>query len=682
MKRFVSLFFIVFFMLFTSTVWGEVQTAPAWSYIKAGSAEEAGLNRSLALIPPPNPPIPEEEVKKLAADAGGLDKYPDANVVRLFSRDRTAFDGEGYFHLIQQEAIKILTNNAVKQYSSIDIGYSLPYRRIRILDAYIISKSGKITHIPEKDIIDVASSSGARSNIYEPIWRKKEILFPGVEPGTTIYYRFEECAVSPTMPGTLNWGQPFRLNNPLLSSSCCLKGPSDVPIHWYVSNDAAHKVVFKETSEDGFKKYCWTGGNLPMIVSEPGMIPLRELMSSLIVSNKTWSEYSKDESILVEPNLVPDEAIKNKVHSLIKGVNDNYEKERILFQYVTKKVRYMGVTFGKRPGFNPDPVSRTFANNAGVCKDKAGLLTAMLRIAGIDAYYTLNNPTCYIFKQVAVDQFNHAIVAARLPKEKNFRYLDVTSQFDMQMIPATSGGTGVLKIMPKGADIDTIPISSPNDNMGWINAETSFSEKGELISKINYHSLGYHDSMIRGALYYINISNHKEFIGGLLQKISSGAELKSFKFSPKPVDDLNHPVKIEIEYSIPKYLVKTGKYALFKIPGTLSALDWGYKDALRAASIPTRNYPVNLSATSGMTTTETVRIPSKYRIKELPTAINIKNDTINFVQKYISENNSVTLKQVFMLKKPRITPEEYSEFQKSLTTIKSATRAFVILEEK
>ncbi len=655
--------------------------AAQWSHITPGSEEEAGLHRSLNLQPPENPVVSVDELKQRAEAAGGLEEHPNADAITLISWDRTAFDAEGYYHLLQQEAVKILTERGVKQNGTVELGYGIPYDRVRVLDALIISPQGDVTKIRPEEIKDVADSSGANANIYEPIWRKKVILFPGAAPGSIVYVRFENCAVRVRTPGTLNWGHTFRDVDPIVSASCCLIGPSDKPLHWYVTNDPEHNVKFTKTVSGDHTQYCWTGGNLPEIKPETGMIPVQELKTSLLISTATWKEYSKTESKFVEPNLVPDDAIRAKVAELTAGMGDPAEKQRALFQYVTRKVRYMGVAFGKRPGINPDPVTRTFANNAGVCKDKAGLLTAMLRVAGIEAYYTLNNPTMHIFPQVALDQFNHAIVASRLPGEKQFTYLDVTADLVRSMCPADSGGTGVLRIMPEGADIDVIPVKTAEENMGYLTARDIISGSGDMTASVECYGEGNWDSMFRGALYYVNPGQHNELFGNIIQRISSGATLIKSEFTPHPVDDLSEPVRLSVQYSAPDFLVRTGKYALFKTPGTAAAFNWMYQHALDMASVPRRQYPLDLGSTSGLTTTETIEIPSNYKVKTLPPKRHIDSGGITFDQEFTSEGKTVTLKQKFLLNKPRISPETYPAFQSALNRVKSAARYFVILEE-
>ena len=72
--------------------------------------------------------------------------------------------------------------------------------------------------------------------------------------------------------------------------------------------------------------------------------------------------------------------MKQTVETLTAGAKTDMDRIKSLFYYVSKKVRYMGLTPEKdRPGFEPHDVKITFDKKYGVCRDKAALLVSMLR---------------------------------------------------------------------------------------------------------------------------------------------------------------------------------------------------------------------------------------------------------------------------------------------------------------
>ena len=88
------------------------------------------------------------------------------------------------------------------------------------------------------------------------------------------------------------------------------------------------------------------------------------------------------------------------------------EKEAAILDYLDREVRYTGIEFGEAAIVPQDP-AETLSHKYGDCKDKATLLVAMLRAAGIPAYVALLNAGSRM--DVPADMpgmglFDHAIV--------------------------------------------------------------------------------------------------------------------------------------------------------------------------------------------------------------------------------------------------------------------------------
>lgn len=656
---------------------------PAWDTIEPGSEAAAGLERSERLVVPMDSLLTIDEIKALGRAAIATPPEPDIHAIRLVARDRTAFDASGYYHLIQQEAILVLTHQGCETYSTVSASYDLPYDRTRILEAYVIAPNGSVTHIPPEEIMDESNSEDAYVNIFEPIWRSKIIAFPGVEPGAIISYAYENCAINPRSPGALHWGQAFNGTEPIMEASCKIRGPAGLTLHWAVVNDPGAGVEFSRQENGDTTDWMWVGRNLPVIHEEPGMVHIEEVRTSMLVSTETWEEFSRRESVLIEPFLVPDDAIREKVQELTAGEPDLEQKMAALFRYVTRSVRYLGVPFGDRPGVNPDPVTRTFANNAGVCKDKAGLLTAMLRIIGIDAYYTLNNPERRVFGEVAVDQFNHAIVSVKLPGETQFRYLDVTTDLESAMMPSTSGGTGVLRISKAGDPFDRIPITPAERNAGRITAESRIDGNGNLTGTIHYEGVGQADSVFRSALYYIPRADHEQWFNYLLQSVAPGAVLKSIAITPESMEDLTVPLSFTLTYSVSEFLSKLGSYYLFKTPCSGGFLDQQFDRLSEIASMSRRAWPADLNSTWKMDISEVIHVPNWLSVTAVPDRVEFKNPIFQYQRSYdVTPEKTIHLHQTLEVLEPRVTQDAFEVFRTDMSSIRVQDKTYVILQKK
>ena len=122
------------------------------------------------------------------------------------------------------------------------------------------------------------------------------------------------------------------------------------------------------------------------------------------------------------------EVTKQKIKSMLAGVDSDYEKTKVLYEYMQNKVRYVSIQIGIG-GWQPVEASEVDAFSYGDCKALSNYMLAMLDVAGIKSYYTLiragrdNEP---IYEDFPSSQFNHAILC--VPIEEDTVWLECTSQ--------------------------------------------------------------------------------------------------------------------------------------------------------------------------------------------------------------------------------------------------------------
>ena len=135
---------------------------------------------------------------------------------------------------------------------------------------------------------------------------------------------------------------------------------------------------------------------------------------------------------------------------LIAGKSTVREKEAAILDYVDREVRYTGIEFGEAAIVPHDPAD-TLALKYGDCKDKATLLVAMLRAAGIPAYVALLNAGSRL--DVPADLpgmglFDHAIVY--VPGTAPAFWIDATDQYArLGQLPINDQGRHALIARPE-----------------------------------------------------------------------------------------------------------------------------------------------------------------------------------------------------------------------------------------
>ena len=78
---------------------------------------------------------------------------------------------------------------------------------------------------------------------------------------------------------------------------------------------------------------------------------------------------------------MPDASVKAEAAALVKGKTDDMAKVKALYDYVSRNIRYVSLSFGLGR-IQPHAASEVLANGYGDCKDKNTLLAALLDAEG------------------------------------------------------------------------------------------------------------------------------------------------------------------------------------------------------------------------------------------------------------------------------------------------------------
>ena len=154
------------------------------------------------------------------------------------------------------------------------------------------------------------------------------------------------------------------------------------------------------------------------------------------------------------------------------------EKEAAILDYVDREVRYTGIEFGEA-AIVPHSPAETLTLKYGDCKDKATLLVAMLRAAGINSYVALLNAGSRL--DVPADLpgmglFDHAIVYVPGPPGL---WIDVTDQYArLGQLPINDQGRHALIARPESTSLTVTPESTSRENVLLELREIRLSENG------------------------------------------------------------------------------------------------------------------------------------------------------------------------------------------------------------
>jgi hypothetical protein len=313
-----------------------------------------------------------------------LDGYPDSDVVIVDQHNWMRYRDDGTYTERFEEYIKVLTEKGKRRYRSLTSSFTIPYNTTKFTLVEVIRPDGSSRPVDiQKNSREMVDQSQMNANIYDPNDRVLQVSIPELELGEVVHYVITDEFIKARMPGTWSDYVTFEGTDPIKRSDYTVVAPKTKPLK-SIALKAEIPGTVTHTTEITKDEiiYQWIAKDIPRAFEEPEMPPLYTQAQRLLVSTiPDWKTVSRWYWYLSKPHLAQTTPeMRSTVQSLVKGIQDRNKKIEAIFYWVSQKVRYLGIVAEKdAPGYEPHPVSMTFERRAGVCRDKAALLVAMLR---------------------------------------------------------------------------------------------------------------------------------------------------------------------------------------------------------------------------------------------------------------------------------------------------------------
>jgi transglutaminase-like putative cysteine protease len=643
----------------------------------------AGAICSAVIAETPRTFVPRKEALAAAAKVT-RQAYPDADTVLVEDYEFIKYNADGTAVSTDEMYEKILTEKGRRENSEITLWFTLPYSTISVPVLEIIKADGKVVKVDVKKNSKVmVNPSQMSQNIYNPNSKIMKISVPDLQIGDIIHIIWKRTTVQARMKGI--WCSWFTLQstNPIGRYVVEISAPKTRPLQKYMIKDPVKgSIKFKKSERNGRIIYKWTATNVPRIFPEPDMPPFYTVSQRLLVSTaKSWGEISKWYWNISKPHLdktTPE--MKKKVAELIKGKKTREEKIYAIFQFVAKKIRYMGITTEKvAPGNEPHDVDITFNNRYGVCRDKAALLVAMMRIAGYKSYPVLfyNGPKKD--SEVPNNYFNHAIVSVMEPNGE-YLLMDPTDETTAELLPTYLSDKSYLPSTPNGETLMTSAINPATKNMLVVKSTGKVAADGTVTIDTDMKFSGINDNVYRGAFSRWKKERVRQFIASRLKSVVAGAVLKSLDITPANLRNMKEPLRVKFSFSANNFLVKSTENTVLSPPwlgsyfGVVNFLLRG------SAGLNKRSFPLKLYSTCGVKESFKLTLPQKFKIDAMPKYQGVDTATLGWNRNMQVKGNQVSGGSEFYIKAMEFKPKQYLELKELLKRIEFEKRKLLIMQ--
>lgn len=465
-----------------------------------------------------------------------------------------------------------ILNEDAKHYGDVIIPYDVGSSEVKNIQIQYFDENGKrIKKVKSKELDDRSYNSGSSLASSS---RLKYFDYTPTKYPFTIEYKYEIKSINTL---DINPWNPVGYNTSVEHSEYKISSDIEFAVRCKGKNIEGLNVIldttnyhfslkdFKAVPKELFQPHYET--ILPYIM----ISPLQFSYEGISGSASNWSEFGKWNYNLIKPKSAITEEMVRDLNQIIKPDDSDLKKARIIYDYVSKNMRYVSIQLGIG-GIQPFPASEVHNLKYGDCKGLSNYTRSLLDHFNITAYYTViesNSRYNLSFDSSMPDLFqgNHVIVC--MPNDGDTVWVECTSKlYPFGFIGKGNNDRKVLLIKEDGGSIARTKIYP--DEANSITHKISAKIEADMTVHADVHS-EYENLAIFKRLWYIELSDseRKEALAKNVLKKFNTYDLESYSIKSSRDEAL---INEDFKINLPGYVEKISEYLM--IPNDLITLDF------------------------------------------------------------------------------------------------------------
>lgn len=593
------------------------------------------------------------------ADDKAKDKEPskDLEIEKLETTYRYQNDGTG--SITQSSRIRILTEAGRDAVGQFYFAYSSGLEDLKIDYFRTVKKDGTTLPVDPSQAVDMASPVSQSAPMFSDL-KLKVLVARDLGVGDALEYQFARVVRVPLKPGDF-WAMHYQNRSSVVDSEVVLLDvPRDRPLTLKASSDSHYS-----TEEKGGRKiYRWELSSLKP--REASDLPQDPVFVASTLTN--WKQVGDWYRSLEVGRVEATPEIKALAAQLTTGKNTPREKLQVLYAYASEQVRYVALEFGIG-GYQPHAAADVLRNRYGDCKDKSGLLEALLAAAGITAYPVLVNAERGVIEPAVPmpGQFDHVITV--VPMDGQLLWMDPTlGVAPLGVLMAPLRGRQALVAEPGAGRLADIPENAPLPERETLRATGKLDAAGKLTLDDRLELQGISEVIFR-TLFRLG---NQDALSMLSKRLAQSQAAGATAGEPKTSDplDLSKPFSLDLAVTDADFFPALEKTYNVRIPimgaetDTLAAEIERARKQVEAAAKPGGKKPEDISLVPGGTEefTTDLEIDPSYQV-DLPLPVHVDRPFASYDSTYIFERGHLQARRLLVLKIDKLPAGDWQDLQ-------------------
>lgn len=566
-------------------------------------------------------------------------------------------------------AIRINDQNAIDDYSQIDIHYNDYFENLDLDYANVLTLEGKVASV-KSDAIQIKTES--RDTFYVD---SKILAFslPLTYSGSIIEYQYTVTQKRPIIKNEFfdsssfnHWKEKSGANSYRLDyvhySEYLLETPEAVDINFHAPGN--FKITYKKNHLHSKTSHKWFTKNLPKLTLQNYIPRELEIFPRLKISTiKTWKDVSEWASELIEPKIDSTHSIKKIAQDIRSQAESKQGQILSVFNYMQENIRYVFAHVG-RGGYEPHSTENIISNGYGDCKDQSVLTIALLRELGIKAYPALVSTSNTREPDKEIPQINFDHMITYIPEQNGVTETWIDTVGGNLLFPGISDTVNqrtALIIFPYANTLDRVNNAYSKPNLITMEIVASAPKNNQQSASFVFSFEGDMESNVRSWLRYA--SDEKEMIERLILAMYTEASIDNVQVNNRQAfekeisfsGDMHFPY--EHDSPNPPFGFHANTTKLANAFGLLPTLDHPSD----------RIYPAKFDIKYVIRTQTSIEKPNGYINKEQTSKeIQSKNKQFTYSHLITDLENTVTVSQELEFHGIDVTLDDYETAYKSV----------------
>lgn len=474
----------------------------ACRWVLLGAGVLAGLAQT-----PSHPPAARAATPARVAGNPASNSFAAEPVVveRLDTVYRYNADGTGT--RVEATRVRIQNDAGARAYAFLSLPFSAETSRAEFVSVHVGKRGGAAVDTSPGEAQDQPAAVTQAVPFYSDL---HVLVLPvkGLAAGDVLQFETKISYTTARAPGQFWGAEAFSRPRVILERTVEVHVPASKEIQ-----TESGALSPRTTEARGEKVYTWTGAQLhPTVRSAPARSGAADSSQEEApdlaerpigwTSFRSWAEMGAWYGGLLTTRLSVTPSVKAKADQVAYGARTPRARAEALYTFVSREIRSINVALGQG-SYEPHSAGEVLGNQYGDSKDKAVLLTALLRAEGIAADPALVATGAESKEHIPSPfWFNEFVTVAHLGAEGDMWLDPMLEVAPFGILPEPLRDQQALLLPSQGeATLHTTPVDLPFAATARFNAEGTLNAEGHLEARVSLVLRGDQELLFRTALH-------------------------------------------------------------------------------------------------------------------------------------------------------------------------------------